>query len=81
MVIDNMKFTQLPDGRIDVMFQCENCKKFMEIPERSFKKLSPFGYVFTCNECWDECQAKWERENQERLQSRTMWQKFKDFWF
>ena len=82
MVIENMRFTLQPDGKLDMKFRCLDCQKWMDKPD---VRLHPYRSSilwdeFLCFDCARERRRKQKREEEERLRNRTPWQKFRDFW-
>ena len=82
MVIENMRFTLQPDGKLDVKFHCCDCQEWVDKPAMLTNYNASILFTkFLCLECREKRRLKRKQEEEERLRNRTLWQKFKDFWF
>ena len=80
MIIENMRFAQLPDGRTEVKFLCRDCQRFVDKPSKYSAKTSIFTTYFLCPECIDRAIKKSKTEEETRKKQMTVWQKFIEFW-
>lgn len=75
MIIKNMKFTQLPDGDIDVKFRCCDCGELVDEP-RFFPSKIIFTTEFICDRCHCKRIQRME-EAKQRYKQMSLWQKFR----
>lgn len=83
MIIENMRFAQLEDGRTEVKFRCDRCNKLVDRPAfvKCYYKLLKTEFI--CNECVKGMEAERRRAieaEEERRKNMTLCQKFVEFW-
>lgn len=75
MIIENMKFTQLLDGQVDVKFRCCDCGEFGD-EMRWFPGKILFATEFICPKC-HELRLKRVEDRRRAYKEMSLWQKFR----